>query len=72
MADILSKTGPYCLSTDVFFAPVLSDSHIGAGTEMLAAKAAVKGKWLIFWESIISVSMPENSEYGRLMKTAYP
>lgn len=69
---MLSKTDLYCLSTDVFFAPVLSDSHTGAGTEMSAAKAATKGKWLISWESIISISMPENNEYGRLTKTAYP
>lgn len=33
---------------------------------------AMKGKWLISWESIISISVPENSEYGRLTKTVYP
>lgn len=39
MVDVLAgKTDPCCLSTDVFFAPVLSDSHAGAGTEISAAK----------------------------------
>lgn len=39
VVDILAgKTDPCGLSTDVFFAPILSDSHAGAGTEISAAK----------------------------------
>lgn len=60
--DILAgKTAPCCLSTDVLFAPVLSDRHAGAGTEISAAKDVntMKGKWLVSWESIISIFVPE-------------
>lgn len=74
MVDILAgKTDPCCLSAVVLFAPVLTVMQGQVPrSQQPKISTAVKGKRLIFWESIISISVPENSEHDRLTKTVYP